>query len=432
MRRSYLLLMAMLVGCADAATSQAAKPDTPVAPIQVAPSDWPWWRGPERSGIAAADQNPPLEWNVEKDVEKNVLWKVPVPGRGHGSATVVGDQVFLATAEVDRQVQSVLCFDRNSGKKLWQAEVHQDGLEVKGNGKATLASSTVACDGERLFINFLNSGSVYTTALSRDGEKLWQTEITRYQVHQGYGSSPAVHENLVLVSADNKAGGAIAALHRGTGEILWKHERPSTPNYTSPILLTTAGKPQLLFSGCNLVSSFSPLTGETLWEVGGATTECVTSIVTDGQLVFTSGGYPRNHISAVKADGSGEVAWENKVRVYVPSMLVRDGYLYAVTDAGVAMCWKSATGEEIWKGRLGGNFSSSPILVGDRIYATNEAGTTYVFSASPEEFELLGKNEIRGEVFATPSICGSRIYLRVAEQIDGQRQEMLYCIGQGS
>src|SRR5262249_27063709 len=126
-------------------------------------------------------------------------------------------------------------------------------------------------------------------------------------------------------------------------------------------------------TGCDLVAGFDPAEGKKLWEIPGSTTECVTSTVTDGKLIFTSGGYPKNHVSAVRPGESAKVVWENGTRVYVPSMLVRGGHLYAVTDAGVAMCWKSDTGKEVWRGRLAGSFSSSPVLVGDNIYATNEA-----------------------------------------------------------
>jgi outer membrane protein assembly factor BamB len=145
---------------------------------------------------------------------------------------------------------------------------------------------------------------------------------------------------------------------------------------------------------------------------------------------MTSGGYPRNHMAAIRADGSGEVVWENNVRVYVPSMLASDGYLHAVTDDGVARCFEMVTGKELWKGRLGGTFSSSPVMVGDKIFVTNEAGTTFIYKAQPTSFELLAKNELPGEVLSTPTICGSRIYMRVAEQQDSERQEMLYCLGQ--
>ncbi|WP_315940514.1 outer membrane protein assembly factor BamB family protein [Gimesia alba] len=134
-------------------------------------------------------------------------------------------------------------------------------------------------------------------------------------------------------------------------------------------------------------------------------------------------------MSAVKADGSGEVVWENNTRMYVPSMLIKGDHIFSVTDNGVAICWDVKTGKQVWKGRLGGTFSSSPVLVGDRIYVTNEGGETYIFKANPKKFELLAENKLGTEVFATPTFCDSRIFMRVSEEIEGKRQEMLFCIG---
>lgn len=416
LRRSFLVLflgVSLPVAAADPSSTTSD-------------SDWPWWRGPQRNGIASPNQTPPTTWSETE----NVVWKAPIPGRGHGSPTVVGDQVLVATAEHDRQVQSVLCFHRQTGALLWQTVIHEGGFETKGNAKSSLASSTVACDGPRLFINFLNAGAIHTTALDRSGKKLWQTKVSDYILHQGFGSSPAVYGSLLLVSADNKGGGLIAGLNRETGEIVWTHARPKFPNYASPIVLTVAGREQLLLTGCDLVTSLDPATGKKLWEIEGSTTECVTSTVTDGQRIFTSGGYPTNHVSAVMADGSGTVAWKNSTRVYVPSMLARDGYLYGVLDAGVAMCWKSDTGEEVWKERLPGTFSASPVLVGDTMYATNEAGKTYVFKATPKGYELISEPQLGTEVFATPTIVGSRVYQRVAFQQNGKREEVIYSLGQ--
>jgi outer membrane protein assembly factor BamB len=420
------LLLGSAVTCLVFSLSGAEEPrNQPEAEqITFAPTDWPWWRGPQRNGIAAK-QNPPLKWSETE----NVLWKSLVPGRGHGSPTVVGDQVFLATADHEKEVQSVQCYHRQAGKLLWQTEVHRGGFAKKANDKSSLASSTVACDGRRVFINFLHDGAIYTTALSREGRQLWQTKITDYVLHQGFGSSPAVYQSLVLVSADNKGTGVIAGLERSTGKIVWKQERPKLPNYASPIILNVAGREQLLMTGCDLVAGFDPLSGKKLWEIKGSTEECVTSTVTDGQLIYTSGGYPKNHVSAVRADGSGQVVWQNSTRVYVPSMLVHNGYLYAVLDAGTATCWKCDTGKEVWKGRLGGTFSASPVLVGEHVFATNEAGRTFIFKATPEAFDLVAENRLDGEVLATPTICGDRIYMRVATTEKGRRQEMLYCLG---
>ncbi len=387
-------------------------------------TDWPWWRGPHCNGVASAGQRPPVSWSATE----NVLWKCPVPGHGHGSPILVGDQIFLATCYKDAQV--VLCIDAETGTQTWKEVIHQGGLVPGGNQKRSQAASTLACDGERLFVNFHNRDAIYTTALDRDGTQIWQTKISDYVLHQGYGSSPAVFGPLVLVSADHKGGGAIAALERTTGDVVWRHDRPETANYTSPIVLSVAGRRQLVFTGCDRVSSFDPLTGKSLWEIEGATTECVTSVVADGDLVFSSGGYPKNHIAAVRADGSGERVWENSVRAYVPSLLVKDGFLYAVTDAGVAMCFDSQTGDLQWKGRLGGTFSASPVLVDETIFAVNESGKTFVFEATPDQFTLIGENQLGDEVFATPVFCRNRIYMRVAMGHGEERQEMLFCLGE--
>ena len=355
-----------------------------------------------------------------------------VPGRGHGSATVLGDQVFLATADKARDGQFVLGYARDTGELIWETPVHQGGLVHKGkkkpNEKASLASSTVATNGELLYINFLNDGAVWTSALSLNGAVVWQKKISDYEIHQGYGSSPAIYRNLVIVAADNKSGGAVVALDQSTGQEVWRRERPKTPNYASPIVLNAAGKDQLIMTGCDLVTSLNPVTGDEFWEVDGATTECVTSTVTDGKNVFTSGGFPKNHISAVAADGSGETVWEVNTRAYVPSLLLKDNHLFAVLDAGVATCIRCDTGEEAWKARLGGTFSSSPVLVGNVIYATNEEGETFLFCARTDEFENIAQNRLGESVFATPTICGSRIYMRVAHFEDGQRNEYLYCL----
>ena len=151
--------------------------------------------------------------------------------------------------------------------------------------------------------------------------------------------------------------------------------------------------------------------------------------MTDGERVFTSGGYPKNHIAAMRADGSGTVEWRNISRVYVPSMLVRDGHLYAVLDGGSARCWTSASGEEQWKGRLGGTFSASPVLVGEHIYAVDETGRFTIFRADPASFEVVARNQLGDQVFATPAICGGRIYARVVEMEGDKRVEKLYCLG---
>jgi len=390
-----------------------------------ADADWPQWRGPQASGIAAAGQSPPLAWSSTE----NVLWKASIPGRGHGSPIVVGNSVILQTAEEDREVQSVLCFDRQTGAERWRTAVHTGGLDRKGNKKTTQASATPAFDGQRLIVNFLNRGAIYTTALDLSGQQVWQTRVSDFATHQGFGSSPTLFGPLVFIATDSKSGGVVAALARASGQVAWKEQRPQLPNYASATVLRAAGRDQLVIHGCDVVASFDPLTGKKLWETPGSTTECVTTLVTDGERVFVSGGYPKKHVQAIAADGSGRSEWENTAQVYVPSMIVHQGHLYATQDGGVAMCWDSRTGQEKWKERLGGTFTASLVLVGDNLLATNESGQTFVYKADPAKFQLVKENKLGDEVYASPAVCGSRIYQRVVEKSDGQRQEVLYCLG---
>lgn len=249
-------------------------------------SDWPQWRGPERTGVADADQTAPTEWSNST----NIVWKAPIPGRGHSSPIVLGDQIFVATADKSREVQSLLCYDRKTGKQLWEAIAHTGGLQNsakrKLNEKATWASSTPTTDGERVYINFLSGDAVYLTAYTLDGKQLWQEKVCDYVLHQGYGASPLIYDNLVIVTADNKGGGAIVAFDRESGKRIWSHDRPAEPNYPSPIVHHLDGRDQLIQTGCNRVISLNPSTGELLWETEGATTECVSTTVTDGKYVF--------------------------------------------------------------------------------------------------------------------------------------------------
>jgi outer membrane protein assembly factor BamB len=388
-------------------------------------SDWPAWRGPTRDGHAAPGQNPPVKWGEGS----NVRWKAAVRGRGHGSPTVVGDQVLLATADVETEEQLVLSFDRETGRERWQTVVHRGNLNTKGHRVSSQASSDVVSDGERLFVNFLNNGAIFTTALDLSGKQLWQRRVCDFQVHQGFGSSPVIHQNIVLVSADHRGGGRMSGLDRLTGEIVWQQERPPVANYATPAVITAAGKTQAVLAGCKKVESFDPLTGARLWSIDGSTEETVVTAVTDGSRIFLGGGYPKRHTMALEADGSGRIAWENPTQTYVPSMIVKDGHVFAVGDGGRAVCWNAASGEERWSEKVDREFFGSPVMAGSRIYITSKGGVTSVFEATPEKFTLLAQNPLGDECFSSPAICDGRIYLRGASTKPA-RQEHLWCVGE--
>lgn len=413
-----MLKFALLIFCAGLVSAAPAK-------LAFHPTDWPAWRGLHGDGHAKAIKGLPLKWSDSE----NIVWKIKLPGRGHSTPTVVGDRIYLATAEEKKQVQSVLCFDKDTGTLIWSTAVHKGNFVKGGNKHKSDASSSVVCDGTQLYVSFPNDNKIHTTALSMEGKVLWQAAVSDYVIHQGFGTSPTVYRDVVIAKADSKKiGGAVAGLNKNTGKVIWKINRPKYPNYTTPVMITAHGKLQMVFAGAELITSIDPLTGNKHWEFPGSTQECVTTAVTDGKRIFVSGGWPKNHIAAIEADGSGKITWQNTARVYVPSMLMKDGHLYATMDAGFAACWDSATGEELWKERLGGAFFASPVLVGERIYATNLAGKTFIYSNDPKEFKLLATNQLGNEVYASPIISGNRLYLRVAFK-GAKRQEHLYCIG---
>ncbi|MFM2143504.1 MAG: Polyvinylalcohol dehydrogenase precursor, partial [Verrucomicrobiota bacterium] len=242
-----------------------------IATTSLFAADWPAWRGPTGDGHAAAGQKLPVKWSENE----NLVWKAAVRGRGHGSPIVVGDQVLLATADVETDEQLVLSFDRATGKSRWEAVVHRGNLNTKGHKISSQASSDVVSDGERLFVNFLNNAAIFTTALDLSGKQLWQRRVCDFQVHQGFGSSPVIYQNIVLVSADHRGGGKMTGLNKLTGEIVWQQDRPPVANYASPAVVNAAGKVQAVLAGCNKVESFDPLTGKKLWSIDGSTEETV-------------------------------------------------------------------------------------------------------------------------------------------------------------
>ncbi len=389
--------------------------------------DWPEWRGPQSNGVAAADQDPPVEWSASK----NVIWKTKVSGRGHSSPTVVGDRIFLATADEDNQKQGVIAFDRQTGEQLWITEISSGGFP-KQHKKNTQATGTIACDGERVFVTFHSHQKITLAALSVEGKKLWSKAIGAFnpQLYEyGYAPSPILYGSTVIVAADYEQGGWLTALDRATGDEVWKTKRPSMLSFSSPVVANVAGREQLLISGCGLVASYDPKSGKSQWEVQATTMATCGTVVWDGDLVFASGGFPKPETVCVKADGSKEIVWTNSQMCYEQSMIVADGYVYCVTDKGVAYCWRGSDGQEMWKERLRGPVSASPVLVGDTIYQSNEGGTTFVFKANPDQFEEVAVNRLGDESFASPAICGGRIYLRVADKSGSTRQEYLYCLG---
>ncbi len=392
-----------------------------------AKNDWPWWRGPLRNGVADQVAVP-----VKFSETDHVIWKTLVLGRGHSSPTVVGNRVFLTTATTAEQIHEVLAFDRTTGKPLWRKEVNRGGFPAKNHPKNTEATATLACDGERLFAAFYHHDKVVAVTLNFAGEVVWEKEVCRFRpktYEYGYAPSPVLYQNTVLIAAEYDGESFITALDRQSGDRVWQAPRPTMITFSTPMIAHVAGKDQLLISGAQKVSAYNPATGKPLWSVDGTTFATCGTMVWDGEIVFASGGYPKAETLAVKADGSGEVLWRNNQKCYEQSMLAHEGYLYALTDNGVMFCWRGTDGKEMWKERLKGPVSASPVLANGNLYWANELGTLYVVRANPEQFEKVAENQIGSDSFPSPAVCGGQIFLRVGKGTGKERQEWLYCFG---
>lgn len=387
---------------------------------------WWTWRGPLGNNIAAPGTTAPTTY-----VKERIAWATPVPGRGHSSPIIAGDAIYLTTADKAAGTQSVLAFSRGSGMPLWNQIVHRGGVPTENHPKNTEASPSVAFDGQRLFTTFYNSSAIWLTAFSPTGEQLWQQSVGAYDPRTykyGYAASPTIYRDTIIVAADYDGDSFLAAHDRETGKPVWKVARKGVTSFSSPIVAKIAGREQLLLSGGDAVIAYDPASGKTLWSTPALTMATCGTVVWDGDLVFASGGYPKAETACIRADGSGEVVWTNTQKCYEQSMLAHDGYVYAVTDAGVAHCWRATDGETMWRERLGGEYSSSPVLVGDTIHVFNEQGEGFAFKASADRFVKLGGGKIASDVFATPSVVGDTMYLRVGTLEGGARREYLLAL----
>jgi len=386
--------------------------------------DWPIWRGPHGNGIAAPNQTPPTTW----DESTNVKRAAAVPGRGHSSPTIMGDRIFLTTAELDSETQSFLCYDRSSGEMLWQKVLNTGGLNPKIHKANTHASPSIVAKDGRLFGSFNNHDGIQLICMDFDGGVIWQSVAGPFiqDIPVGYASTPVLYGDSVILFSEY-SDGFVAAFKQADGKQLWRQPKQDGTSYASPVIANVGGRDQMLFSGCARVTSYDPSSGEKLWEVKAPWDVACGTIVWDDDMIFVSGGYPETGTLGIKADGS-EIVWKNKVKCYEQSLLAYDGYIYAQSDRGMAYCWDAKTGEEKWKERLRGPVSSSPVLAGGNIYLSNERGVTYVIKANPEKFELVAENQLGDGCLTTASIVDSEIYLRVFNEDDGNKLQWLFCL----
>ena len=387
---------------------------------------WGTWRGANNNGVVEG-QTVVTNWSKTE----NVLWSVEVPGRGHSTPIIVADRIFLTTADVKAKTQSVLCYDRNGGKQLWNTVVNEGNFNPRIHQKNTHASPTVACDGKHVFAMFNNDGQNQLAALDMDGKVLWQRHIAKYKTQYpfGSGSSPILHNGMLYVPNEANSECAIIVIDPVTGDEVRRINRGGKfSSYSTPVVATVAGKEQLLISGGQKVNGYDPESGDELWSIPTKWQVSCGTMVWDGDMVFASGGFPAQQTLAINAK-TGKLVWDKPVKFYEQSMVVHDGRLYGLSDRGVVYCWNAQTGDQLFKQRFEAPVSASPIVVDGHVFFTSEKGNTLVIKAGTDDYVEVAKNKLGSSAFASFAVTDNKIYARVGVKGGDGLQEYLYCLG---
>ncbi len=416
-----------------------------------ASTDWPQWRGPSGQGVSL-EKNLPAEWSNTK----NIKWKTPIAGRGHSSPIVWGNKIFVTTAiegplvpgakavkHMDgdkeflhpdsvgadhKQFLKVICVDRESGKILWEQTAFEGTPYDNRHRKSSFASSTPATDGKYVYA-FFGSEGLYAYDMS--GKLAWKADLGKLgTVGMGTGTSPVLYEKLVILQCDEENGASsfIIALDKKTGKEVWKTQRKVQVSWSTPLLVRTARRAELIASGNEFVIAYDPATGRELWRHKGVESNAIPSPVANKDTVFISAGFPARIAMAITLGGTGDladiVAWKYaKGTAYVPSPILYGDYLYLTTDRGILTCLDARTGEVKYEGGrvpIPATFTASPIAFDGKILMTSEDGDTFVVRAGPKH-EIIGTNSVGEPVYASPAVADGNIFIR------GERS--LYCIG---
>ena len=416
-------------------------------------ANWPQWRGPDGSGIST-EKNLPATWTPTT----NIKWKAAIPGRGHSSPIVWGNRIFVTTAVegdvvpgakavthmagdkeflhpdsvgADRKHQfKVIALNRESGKIVWEALAWEGTPYDNRHRKSSYAASTPATDGKMVYAFFGTEG-LY--AYDFNGKLAWKAQLGKLgTVGMGTGTSPILFNDLVIVQCDEDNGEAsfIVALDKKTGKEAWRTPRKIQVSWSTPLLVKTATRSELITSGTETVVSYDPATGKELWHHKGVESNAIPSPVANNEMVFLVAGFPAKIAMAIKLGGSGDltdtanVPWKYaKGTAYVPSPILYGDYLYLTTDRGILTCIDAKTGEVKYEGGripIPATFTASPVAFEGKILMTSEDGDTFIVKAGPKH-EVLGTNSIGEPVYASPAIADGRIFIR------GEKN--LYCIG---
>jgi outer membrane protein assembly factor BamB len=366
-----------------------------------------------------------------------------LPGSGFSSPVVWGDRVFLWSAAEDNSTRFVLCYSARDGRQLWMREF--PAKKYSKHQRNSYAASTPAVDNQHLYVAWATPDQLEMRAFDHDGNVVWHRELGRWVGQHGFGTSPIIHEGLVILhnAQDGEPEGiqpgwkpgedSMVALDRRTGKDVWKTPLTTTRVcYSTPFIYQPeGGAAQIICTNTgNGVFSLDAASGRMNWSVKNAfSMRVVNSPITAGGLIFGStgsGAYSGNYLVAVRPGPQAEIAYQlkssNKIKPpYVTCMIPKDNYVFLIYDRGFAACLDAPTGSVRWLERTDGSFSGSPVRAGDNIYDIDEDGVVWVFAADPDRYRLLGKNPLGEPSRSTPAISGGRIFFRTLSH--------LYCVG---
>ena len=395
-----------------------------VASLSLCAHDWPEFRGPTGQGHSPA-KDVPVRWSGTE----NLAWKVPIAGAGWSSPVLVKDRLYLTGAKSipgSKQLElAAMCLDARDGRSIWTTNVFSPDDGANLHAKNSYASPTPLVRDGRLYVHF---GHLGTACLDLAGRVLWRQTSIKYPSVHGNGGSPVLVGDRMIFSCDGFTDPVVIALDRHTGKILWKTPRqnesvPKKFAFSTPLLITNAGRSELISPGAGGTYAYDPATGRPLWRVStGNGFSVVPRPVFAHGLLFVNTDYDFPKLYAIRPGGEGDVTATNVVwqtgrgAPSTPSPLVVGSELYFVSDAGIATCADAKTGKVHWNERLGGGFSASPVFAEGRVYFQNEEGMGYVLKAG-REYEVLSKNDLGERTLASYAVDNGALFIRGAQHL---------------
>jgi len=385
--------------------------------------NWPGWRGPHRNGVTN-DTGVPLTWSSTD----NILWQVPLTGAGISTPAVWGNRVFITASEgPDHSELRVRCLDRLTGEQLWVQQLWGTSPSLF-YPRSGMASPSPVTDGQNLYA-FFGTGDVF--CFTMNGQLVWQRaladEYGRFQNRFAASSSPLLFGESLIVQCDHYGDSYVVALDIKTGADVWKADRSEAwHSWSSPQLVPVGAGHELIVSGSTKLAGYNPVSGKELWTVNGLAQETIPTPVFADDLIYSVSGPNGVHV-AVRTGGRGDVtdthvAWKHsRGTSFVPSAIIVDNRYYLADDKGRLRCWSIPSGRLLWRFRLNGKFTASPVVADGRLYFVSETGSTHVLDAMAEKPVELARNDLDGHVLSSPAIAHGCFYLRTAEY--------LYCIG---